>query len=343
MIVRQDPGAILSLAEKSGNPLDFLSKMGENLAKSGMLGLRKAEQGSTLLMICMTEGKTPLQVISEFHVMDDGKLARKADWVISRFREMGGSYTIIDDGEDNQKATYEFTFKGNTRKVSYTMDEAKAEKIVKKDSRWEKNPASMLRARVITKGVRMVAPEVMAGFYTEEELDGQTDGPSPVATSAPRGRPPKSATTEPTATAAQATGNASPSVAQQQPAGEAGEVVDAEFQVTPDEPTAATATTTTAKTEEAPFDASKSAATQATEKPATSTATAGNSPEFTRDATILDIEFQLGRLGMSRADYEKKYFETYKNYKSLDDMPDPELNRILEKMRTVADQKTAKN
>lgn len=332
MIVRQDPGAILSLAEKSGDPMEFLSKMGESIAKSGMLGLRKIEQGSTLLMICMTEGKTPLQVISEFHVMDDGKLARKADWVISRFREMGGSFVIVDDGEDGQKATYEFTFKGNTRRVSYTMDEAKAEKIVKKDSRWEKNPASMLRARVITKGVRMVAPEVMAGFYTEEELDGQTDGPTPTSpkgrtTATAKDKVEPAATVATTATSVPVTTSQSTSQQTAQPATETadqlGEVIDAEFSVT-DKP--ATTGTAAAATEQPPFDANK------------------KTPEdHKKETLIMDITFQLGRLGMSVADYETGYFKKYGDFKTLDDMPIERLEEQLTKVRTVADAKTAKN
>lgn len=327
-MIRQEPGAIFALAERSGNPMDFLSKMGESIAKSGMLGLKKTEQGSTLLMICMTEGKTPLQVISEFHVMDDGKLARKADWVISRFREMGGSFAIVDDGEDGLKATYEFTYRGNTRKVSYTIEEAKAEKIVKPDSRWTKNPSSMLRARVITKGVRMVAPEVMAGFCTEEELDGQTDGPI-TTTSAPRGRPPKDRTEPPTGSQPAATSAAtSPSVAPQQPAGEAGEVIDAEFERTSDaaEP---------AVTEEVPFDAGKA---ESPNKPATA-----NSPEFKKEATILDIEFQLGRLGMSRDDYEKARFSKFNDSATLDGLPQEKLDEALLKVRKAADAQAAKN
>lgn len=171
-LIRQNSGsAILSLAEKSGNPMQFLAEMGKHLAFSGMLGLKKPEQGSTLLLICMTENKTPLSVIQEYHLMDDGKMTKKADWVIARFREIGGKYKIIADGEDEQIATYEFTFAGNTMPVSYSIEDAKKEGLLKAGSRWMKNPASMLRARVITKGVRMIAPEVMAGFLCEEELD----------------------------------------------------------------------------------------------------------------------------------------------------------------------------
>ena len=171
-LARITPGSsIQAMVQQSGNPMQFMSEMGKHLAMSGMLGLRKPEQGSTLLLICMTENRTPLSVIQEYHMMDDGKMSKKADWTLSRFREMGGTYEILNDGEDEVEATYRMTFAGQTRDVTYSMEMAKREGLVKPGSRWTKNPASMLRARVATKGCHMLAPEVTAGFDCEADLD----------------------------------------------------------------------------------------------------------------------------------------------------------------------------
>ncbi len=349
--VKKEPGAILTLAQQAGNPIEFLSKAGEMVAKSGMLGIAKPERGATLLLICMTEGKTPLQVISEFHIMDDGKLAKKAEWVLSRFRQIGGKFFIIDDGSDGKKATYRFVYLDNDITFMYTIDDANKEGLVKTGSRWVKNPASMLRARVITGGVGMVAPEVKAGFNTEEELDGQTDGPAPAAatTGAGRGRKP--------AAAATTAGNASPAVAPQTAASPAEDVIDAEV------------VSASEQTEQVPFDggtqaasaqpaAGDTAATQAKfsgpgsspastavlnqQQPAAAAAEA--SPTATPEtsdvnATILDIEFHLGKLGIARADYEAQSYARYQDYKTLDEMPLERLQDVLNKVRNAVAKK----
>lgn len=43
--------------------------------------------------------------------------------------------------------------------------------LIRPKSAWETDPGAMLRARVITRGVRIVCPGVCAGVYTPEELE----------------------------------------------------------------------------------------------------------------------------------------------------------------------------
>lgn len=222
-LIRMDGSdTILSLAQRSENPMTFLTEMGKQLAYSGMLGLKKPEQGTTMLMLCMTEQLTPLAVFQKFHMMEDGKLSIKADWALARFREIGGKYKILKDGSDNEQASYEFSYQGNTQVFSYSMDDARLEELVKPKSRWVKNPSSMLRARVITGGVRLVAPEVMAGFYSSEELEGQSDATTtPAATSA----------TKKTSKSATGSTQAATTTTASTPESDS-TVIDAEFQVT---------------------------------------------------------------------------------------------------------------
>jgi hypothetical protein len=288
-------GAILSMANASGNPLAFLSDMGKQMAYSGMLGLKKPEQGSTLLLICITEQKSPLSVIQEYHLMDDGKMTKKADWVLARFREIGGTFKILKDGTDGFEASYTFTFAGNTQTVSYTMDDAKTEGIIKPGSRWTKNPPSMLRARVITNGVRMVAPEVFAGFNTVEELEGQdfvSAAPSTPTASRTRKSATQQATEQPAATPTEKTAATDQTI------------VDAKFHVTDENP---------------PFDS-----------PATASPTADDSA---RTAALMEIELLWGANGKTMADLVSAISAKFPEVKTVDDMSDERINGILENLR----------
>jgi hypothetical protein len=46
------------------------------------------------------------------------------------------------------------------------------DKLTKPGSAWVKTKSAMLRSRLITKVVRILAPELIAGVYTPDELDG---------------------------------------------------------------------------------------------------------------------------------------------------------------------------
>jgi hypothetical protein len=71
-------------------------------------------------------------------------------------------------------------FDGQTLEIGYTIDDAKKvmgkddkgkDRIDQPDSNWAKDRGAMLRARLITKAIRIIAPELIAGVYTPEELE----------------------------------------------------------------------------------------------------------------------------------------------------------------------------
>ena len=55
-------------------------------------------------------------------------------------------------------------------KVEWTMERAKNAQLTGKDN-WRKYPRQMLKARVISEGVRMTYPGVAVGLYTPEEVE----------------------------------------------------------------------------------------------------------------------------------------------------------------------------
>lgn len=159
------------LSVYSAEALACVQAYGRIIARSGLFGTRVEEQGQTIVLMSMSDGVPITRYREKFHVMG-AQLALRAEWMLAEFRRLGGKYRWIDQGDDGQQAVIEATFAGESATVKFSIEDAKKMNLVKKDSGWEKNPGSMLRARVQSKMVRMLAPEVVAGYYTEEELQG---------------------------------------------------------------------------------------------------------------------------------------------------------------------------
>lgn len=147
--------------------------MGATLAKSGMFGCERAEQGEVLAMICLTENMTPSQVVNKFHIIG-GRLSRKSGSALAEFKRIGGKYKWTRTGQepdqnlDNREAVGEFTLDEQTVVVRFSMDEAKQAGLVKPGSTWSTMPWKMLRARVVSDALGMIAPEIYYGDDIEE-------------------------------------------------------------------------------------------------------------------------------------------------------------------------------
>lgn len=170
----------IELYSKLNNPIDAINSIGEIFSKSGMFGCDRLEQGKVLAMICLAEQKSPVEITRDYHIVD-GKLSKKALAALADFRRRGGKHKWIKTGdetpinEDAREAIGEFTFEGNTITQKFSIADAKKAGLIKPRSAWEKSPANMLRARVISNAVAMLAPEIYAGDYDTEP----TPEPSP--------------------------------------------------------------------------------------------------------------------------------------------------------------------
>lgn len=167
---QQDP--TLTVYQKIGDPMAAIEKLGEIIAYSGLFGCTKKEQGQVLAMQCLVEGKPPLELAKTYHMID-GKLSMKADVMLARYLLSGGSVKWLERSNDRVKA--EWTHRGNTVVIEHTFEEHKASgnalgKDGKLKDNWRKTPRQMLTARVISEGVRLLAPEINFGIYTPEEV-----------------------------------------------------------------------------------------------------------------------------------------------------------------------------
>jgi hypothetical protein len=95
----------------------------------------------------------------------------RSDAMLAGYRARGGK--ILWKQFDSRAAIALWTYDGNACEISFTTEDAKMAGLLpaKPGSGWAKDPSAMLRARCISKAVRMLAPEVVAGIYTPEETE----------------------------------------------------------------------------------------------------------------------------------------------------------------------------
>lgn len=164
---------------KIDNPMTAIAELGKMFQQSQIMGISTPGDGAVLALTCMCEGITPLEFARTYHIIN-GRPSMRADMMSAKFRAAGGKVKWIDLGDEGKKAEAEFTFDGQTLKIGYTIDDARAvvgDKVDKAESNWKKDRGAMLRARLTTKAVRIMAPELIAGVYTPEELEDITTPP----------------------------------------------------------------------------------------------------------------------------------------------------------------------
>lgn len=148
-------------------PVDQIQIMATAVAKSGLFGVKTPEQAMALMLIAQAEGSHPAIAARDYHVIQ-GRPALKADAMLARFQQAGGKvqWDIYTDTE--VKATFSHPAGGSIT-LAWTIEQAKRIGIAGKDN-WKNYPRAMLRARVISEGIRTVYPGCVVGVYTPEEV-----------------------------------------------------------------------------------------------------------------------------------------------------------------------------
>jgi hypothetical protein len=164
--------------DKVADPMAAATQLGEWICRSGMFGADRPEQGNLLALQCIVERKPPLELAKHYHVIQ-GRLSLRADAMLALYRERGGK--VVWKQFDSNGARAQWIYDGNDIELAYTADDAKAAGFLpaRGGSGWAKFPAEMMRARLISKAVRMLCPEVVTGTYTPEEIADFAQ-PSPV-------------------------------------------------------------------------------------------------------------------------------------------------------------------
>ena len=147
-------------------------KMAEAIAKSGLFGLREPNQVLALMAVAQAEGRHPASVARDYHIIE-GRPALKADAMLARFQAAGGRVEWLEYTDAKVEAKFSHP-QGGELTLAWTFKQARDTGIAMgrngpKDN-WAKYPRAMLRARVISEGIRTVYPGVLVGEYTPEEV-----------------------------------------------------------------------------------------------------------------------------------------------------------------------------
>lgn len=150
-------------------PMADMQQMAASLVKSKLFGFETVEQAMSIMLIAQAEGRSPALAARDYHVIK-GRPALKADAMLARFQQEGGVVEWAEYGD--QKVAGKFSHPKSCPKpvlIEWTIDMAKRIGLATRDN-WRNYPRAMLRARVISEGVRTTYPGIAVGIYTVEEV-----------------------------------------------------------------------------------------------------------------------------------------------------------------------------
>jgi len=154
--------------------------------KSGMFGVKSADQALTVLLTGMELGLAPAQSLRGIQVIQ-GRPSPSADTMaaVCQARPDVCKYFRLVSSDTSQ-ATYETWRVGHPDPVpmTYTIAQAKQAGLAGKDI-WKAYPEAMLRARCISALTKAVYQDLILGLYTPEEaedFDAPASPPPPART-----------------------------------------------------------------------------------------------------------------------------------------------------------------
>ena len=155
-----------------------IERVARAIAMGGLFGSSDPNAVLTLCLLAQAEGQHPAVVFRDYHIIQ-GKPAKKADAMLRDFIVGGGKvewHTLDDECAD---ATFSHPAGGTVR---IAWDKARVlQAQLGGNAMHKKYPRQMLRARVISEGVRTVYPGATSGLYVPEEA-AAFDSPSPADT-----------------------------------------------------------------------------------------------------------------------------------------------------------------
>lgn len=182
-----------NLVTSQQHDVSEIERMARAFAISKLFGVTNVEQAIALCLIAQAEGRHPASAAQDYHIIQ-GRPAKKADAMLRDFLSGGGKVEWHKLDDTVADATFSHPSGGSVR---ITWDMPRAKKAQLTTPMWSKYPRQMLRARVVSEGVRTVFPMATSGMYVPEEV--QEFEPSRPMATAPENDPPM---IEGTATAA---------------------------------------------------------------------------------------------------------------------------------------------
>lgn len=157
-------------------PLAQIKEMGRIIAEGGLFGMRNENQATTLLLLAQAKGINPMLAMERYHIIEN-KPSMKSDAMLADFLERGGAIEYVE--YSHEAVEIRFKYHGAELPVRWTLEDATRAGLAGKGN-WSKYTRQMLKARVVSEGIRAVCPLVNAGMYSPEEvMDMQPERTAP--------------------------------------------------------------------------------------------------------------------------------------------------------------------
>jgi hypothetical protein len=137
-----------------------VEKVANAIAKGGLFGSKDPYAVLTLCLLAQAEGQHPAVVFRDYHIIS-GKPAKKADAMLRDFLVGGGKVEWHQLDDNCADATFSHPA-GGTARISWDAKRV-AQAQLGGNAMHKKYPRQMLRARVISEGVRTVYPGATSG------------------------------------------------------------------------------------------------------------------------------------------------------------------------------------
>lgn len=149
-------------------PFEQQRVLASAIAASGLFGMKTPEQALVLMALCESEGLHPIRAAQDYHIIN-GRPSMKAEAMMSRFQAAGGVIRWQENSDTRCCAVFSHPSSPDPVTIDWDLERAKKAQLLN-NSMWGKYPRQMLRARVISEGIRTVYPGVLSGMYTPEEI-----------------------------------------------------------------------------------------------------------------------------------------------------------------------------
>lgn len=144
-----------------------ITAMAQAITKSGLFGIKTADQAVALMLVAQSEGRHPASVASEFDIIQ-GRPALKSQAALARFQAAGGKIQWVERTDSKASAKFSHA-QGGELLVEWTIEQARDAGLTSKQT-WKQYARAMLSARVVAEGVRACYPACLNGVYLAEEV-----------------------------------------------------------------------------------------------------------------------------------------------------------------------------
>jgi hypothetical protein len=145
-----------------------MQRMATSIAKSGIFGVKDADQALALMLIAHAEGRHPATVARDMDIIN-GRPSKKSEAILRDFQASGGRVEWIQRDDAAAIAIFSHPSAVKPLKVDWTLERAKKAGLAGKDM-YAKYTRQMLSARCISEGCRATAPQSTGGYYSPEEV-----------------------------------------------------------------------------------------------------------------------------------------------------------------------------